>query len=641
MNSGSLAQMSHNSFGAPALGMPMSGLASRRGGQSIKPLSIDAVKPGTDKDNGLVTPRTSRSHLLAGLRTAPKSATAATFPQSPTTAAPVNNNSQQARNGMASGLYGGASDHHAYSNGPKTSLPRFAQSQTYNNQHYTAEEILAPPEIQIDEHDVSTADADYAELVATNMYLAAQKQRLQQQLMSVQAAQQQFQNLNLAGGNGGNATAQQQAAALQQAAYQQMLYQQQQQQQQPQQQVYAVVDPVTGQQTLYVGQGNAQLNNHYMEQYNANLQQLQHLQLLQQQLQQQQLQSQQQQHLQNQNQNHQTQYQQHLYQPYHNQQQHRQASPISAPRVQVSPPPGEDGSHSHSMYGGGHRNLSPPRRFESSSASDQHAPLPPPSANAFRRGHKKSASLVASTTLDVNNASSSAIEPKSAGPKATSFPPNVMQAPSQSQASGTYGPGQGRAGEHPVRQPRGPPNLEELVRKPTSKHEDSKNFATRTRRSAVHNLVRAGFTRRQGTGGSGSGSGSPGSISPISETTEHNDEHEDLATPLTDDESVSGRSGSGSLNGDDVECSLPSSRTSTGSWGAIGSERPGSREKEKGRKSTESLKDAAATASSTESGPGSFASMFKTVAKPASTDEHRRAPMLVLSNAAEKRRFAV
>ncbi|CAK7212604.1 hypothetical protein SCUCBS95973_001520 [Sporothrix curviconia] len=644
MNSGSLAQMPHNTFGAPGLGMPMSGLASRRGGQSIKPLSIDSIKPGNENDNGLVTPRTSRSHLLAGLRTAPKSATAASFPlQSPTTTGPVN---QQARNGAAGGLYGAGNSLDQGYTGPKTSLPRFAQSQTYNanhnsnnghnaaaavattaygQTHYTPEEILAPPEIQIDGRDSTTPDADYAELVATNMYLAAQQQRLQQQLMTVQAAQQQFQNLSLGGGNS-NVSAQQQAA-LQQAAYQQMLYQQQQQQHQQQQQllnsgnVYAVVDPATGQQTLYVGQGNAQVNNAYMDQYNASLQQLQQLQLLQQQLQhQQQYQAQ-------------NQYQQHLHQPY--QQQHRQPSPITAPRVQVSPPPAEGAA-----YGGSHRNPSPPRRFDTSSASnaDQHTPLPPPSANAFRRGHKKSTSLVgtaaiSASTLDgANGPSASTLPhepPKSAGPKSTSFPPNVMQ-------TGTYGPGQGRAGEHPVRQPRGPPSFDELARKPTSKHEDSKNFATRTRRSAVHNLVRAGFTRRQVTV-SGSAAGSSGSISPISETAE------DLATPLTDDESVSGRSGSGSLNGDDVECSLPSSRTSTGSWGAIGSERPGSREK--GRKSTESLKDAA-TASATaatptggEMAPGSFASMFKAVAKPAEAGTPRRAPMLKLSNAAEKRRF--
>lgn len=565
--------------------MPGSGLASRRGGQGIKPLSIDAIKPGFDKDTSVPTPRTSRSHLLAGLRTAPKSATAPTFPQSPITAT---HGSIQTRNAGTADLYGKAD--YVY-NGPKTSLPRFAQVQTYNTnanvaasynqQHYTTEQILAPPEIQVEEHDSSSIDQDYADLVATNMYLAAQKQRLQQQLMSVQAAQQQFQNLSL--GSGANAQ-----QMLQQAAYQQMLYQQQEQQQQQMLNstgnIYAVVDPATGQQTLYVGQGATQLNNHFVDQYNANLQQLQHLQLLQQQL------------------------QQNMQPQFHHQQQ-RQASPITAPRLQVSPPPADTASHAH-----GTRNPSP-RRFETS--SDLHTPLPPPSANAFRRGHKKSSSLAGASTLDTGNSLAALPNepPKSAGVKATSFPQNSMQ-------TGTYGPGQARAGEHPVRQPRGPPSLDELVEKPTSKHEGSKNFATRTRRSAVHNLVRAGFSRRQGTA-----SGSSGSISPISECAE------EFATPLTDDESVSGRSGSGSLNGDDVECSLPSSRTSTGSWGAIGSERPGSREK--ARKSTESLNSAAEA----ESGPGSFASVFKSASPSATGEVQRKAPMLVLTNL-EKRRLA-
>ncbi len=60
--------MSHSTFNtANGLGMP-SGLASRRGGQNLKPLSFDAIKASTEvKDNGAPTPRTSRSHLLAGL----------------------------------------------------------------------------------------------------------------------------------------------------------------------------------------------------------------------------------------------------------------------------------------------------------------------------------------------------------------------------------------------------------------------------------------------------------------------------------------------------------------------------------------------------------------------------------------------
>ena len=81
MNTGGYAQMSSNNFSAPnGFGSPAGGLASRRGGHNIKPLSFEAIKNGQNgenKENAVPTPRTSRSHLLAGLRTAPKSATVA------------------------------------------------------------------------------------------------------------------------------------------------------------------------------------------------------------------------------------------------------------------------------------------------------------------------------------------------------------------------------------------------------------------------------------------------------------------------------------------------------------------------------------------------------------------------------------
>ena len=168
--------------------------------------------------------------------------------------------------------------------------------------------------------------------------------------------------------------------------------------------------------------------------------------------------------------------------------------------------------------------------------------------------------------------------------------------------------------------------MDELKSKPTAKHEGSKNFVTRTRRSAINNLVRAGLERRKEARSSGS-------ISPISETAE-----ELVETPLTDNESDSGRSGSGSLvDHDDAECSLPSSRTSTGSWGAIGSDRPSSRQKVD-RNSVDS------TSSSDNEGarePGSFASLLKNSnrgVKPEAVDGQRKAPMLVLTSA-EKRKL--
>ncbi|PHH54796.1 hypothetical protein CFIMG_007741RA00001 [Ceratocystis fimbriata CBS 114723] len=372
MDAGGLAQMS--TF-PPA---QASGLASRRGGTNVKPLSFDTLRSAEHNDTAVPTPRTSRGHMLAGLRTAPKTATAAAYPGSPVTA----NKPAISRNVSGSSLTSNSTEF----NGPKSAMPRFAGQQKQQN---------------------------YATL--------------------------------------------------------------------------------------------AQMTSH-----------------------------------------------------------------------------------------------SPPKRNETPS---DHAPLPPPSANAFRRGHKKVTSVAANNNANASNltiATEITEDPKSAGPKSNSFPAN---------ASGTYGPGQARAGEHPVRQPRGPPSIEELRAKPTAKFEGSKNFATRTRRSAVHNLVRAGLVRRKGT------SSSTGSMSPVSETAEEAD------TPITDNESDSGRSGSGSLAGDAE--SRVNTRSPPSGWGAIGSDRPNSRSKD--RKSENCVED------------HSFAGIFKNAGREVEGQDQRKAPMLVLTSA-EKRK---
>ncbi|KAI0537263.1 hypothetical protein GGR58DRAFT_354104 [Xylaria digitata] len=550
--------MSHNDFASTALGMPSGGLASRRGGQNIKPLSFDAIKSSADvQDNGVPTPRTSRGHLLAGLRTAPKSATATTFAN-----AGMSPNVYGRNNGMAENMYGGSN--HMY-NAPKTSLPRMATQQqgAYNmtgvsgmgQQHYTPEQILAPPEFHLDEQVQDQMDPGlYAQLVTANLYLAQQQQRLQQQLLNVQAAAQQFQGLNLNG-----------QQALQQQLALQNLYQQQQQLQAMQQSIKApvpvsqnlftyydpntrityLVDPTTGQMqpSFYENQPSTPQSAYFQQQNQG------------------------------------------------------------TPRVQVSPPPAENIAPTQ-------RTTSPPKKAE---ITAEPTPLPPPSANAFRRGHKKSSSLA-----NVNKGLSvTCDEPvNSAGPKTASLPLTPLP-------NGGYGPGQARAGEHPIRQPRGPPALDELRAKPTAKHEGSKNFAARTRRSAVHNLMKAGLVRRKGTGSS------CGSMSPVSESAE------EIGTPLTDNESDSGRSGSGSLSGD-AEPSLASSRTSaSGSWGAIGSDRPSSRQKS--RRSVDSQ-------ASTGEGDNSFASVFKhgsqRQAKVDGQPGQRKAPRLVLTSA-EKRKGGI
>lgn len=563
MHAGGFAQMSQNGFASqPSLGLPTGGLASRRGSQNIKPLSFDNSNTSSNAiDNGAPTPRTSRSHLLAGLRTAPKSATTSSFPASATASMP--STQQNGGNGNAASMYG--SQENTYT-GPKTSLPRLAtqqqaQQQVYNpammgmGQQYTADQILAPPQLHLDEDVQEQMDPSfYAQLVAANMHLAQQQQRLQQQLLSIQAAAQQFQGLTL----NGQVSYQQQIAL-------QSLYQQQQQlqnlqqslasMQQPQQNVYAYYDPATGKQAYYVDQSQAQYNNAYLDQ------------------------------------------------PATPQNMTFQQATSNTPRVEVSPPPME--MNEKPFF----RSTSPPKRTE---LTAEPTPLPPPSANAFRRGHKKAGSVANQKGLSLSTEDAN----KSAGPKSGVFPMSPL-------TSG-YGPGQARAGEHPVRQPKGPPSIDELRAKPTANIEGSKNFAARTRRSAVHNLMRAGLERRKGTGSSS------GSISPVSESAE------EAGTPLTDNESDSGRSGSGSLSGD-AEPSVASSRTSiTGSWGAIGSDRPSSRSKS--RKSVESLSSAC------DSEPGSFANVFKHGAqrKSESPDGQRKAPMLVLTSA-EKRKggFAV
>ncbi|KAL2169543.1 hypothetical protein VTG60DRAFT_5936 [Thermothelomyces hinnuleus] len=567
MDAGSLAQMSHAHLNQ-AHGLTMgSGLASRRGGQNIKPLSFEALK--TPTDNGVPTPRTSRSHLLAGLRTAPKSATAANFSNlpSPTTTMPQARN----RNSMAPGMYDAASLY-----GPKTSIPRFASQQQVQqvqqqpfaqlsgfNQQYTAEQVLAPPQLQLDETREHIDPALHAQLLYTNAYLSDQQQRLQQQLRALQAAAQQFQGLSLNG-----------HSQMMQQGYPNM-YQQQQMQNNmlasgaAQTGLYAMYDGVTGASNLYMDQNQAQAQAQ-QAQLNAQLQAQLNAQLV------------------NQAQ---------LANTYANMQQ----SAVGAPRVQVSPPPSAPNAT-------GARMPSPPRRHDS--PAERHTPLPPPSANAFRRGHKKSPSVSNKANLSI---ATNEEPPKSAGPKTASFPLTPVTT--------GYGPGQGRAGEHPIRQPRNPPSLDELKSKPTAKHEGSKNFVTRTRRSAINNLVRAGLERRKEARSSGS-------VSPISESTE-----ELVETPMTDNDSDSGRSGSGSLLDRD-ECSLPSSRTSTGSWGAIGSDRPSSREKAD-RSSVDSAP------SDAENAPGSFASLLKNSNQNVKTgaDAQRKA-RLVLTNA-EKRKLAV
>ncbi|KAI5292896.1 hypothetical protein KEM56_006176, partial [Ascosphaera pollenicola] len=82
--------------------------------------------------------------------------------------------------------------------------------------------------------------------------------------------------------------------------------------------------------------------------------------------------------------------------------------------------------------------------------------------------------------------------------------------------TGTFSAGSSRPGDHPVRQPRGPPPFEELKEKPTQRYEGSKNFATRQRRKAVFDLIKAGMGRRM------SGTDSTSSSTVVNQSTSHN-----------------------------------------------------------------------------------------------------------------------
>ncbi|PHH65588.1 hypothetical protein CDD81_2023 [Ophiocordyceps australis] len=564
MDAGGLAQMSSlNLSSASGLNVPSSNLASRRGSQGIKPLSFDAIKQNANanpRDAGVATPRTSRSHLLAGLRTAPKSASAATF--APKSSAPAAVAQQYARNGMPS-TDGYAVDPNMAYNGPQTAFPQFGvqghQAGAYHNlqgqQQYTVDQVLAPPEIPMDEQ---LQDPNlYAQLVATNMYLAQQQQRLQQQLRSVQTAAQQFQQLNL---NSPHVSQQQQMAIFEQQQQLRNLQQQLGVQAAMGQGKQVFYSPVTGQYYVDSSAAVAQMSPRFQEQPMSP-----------------------------------------AMTGFHQRQQSYSQGQQGTPRVQVSPPP-ENQQKSRL------RSNSPPKRYD---APTDVMPLPPPSANAFRRGHKKASSLAPVNSSSISQGSVSDV-PKSAGPKTASFPLTPL--------AGGYGPGQARAGEHPIRQPRGPPSLDELKAKPTAKFEGSKNFASRTRRSAVHNLVRAGMERRKGAGSS------PGSMSPVSETAE------DSTSPTSDNESDSGHSGLGSLVGE-MECN--SSRTSaSGGWGAIGSDRPCSAQRAQSSGDVANLHGIAGIPSECD---GSFADVLQNGALRAplaqeGTDSQRRPAKLVLTS---------
>ncbi|KAI9866107.1 MAG: hypothetical protein M1813_001668 [Trichoglossum hirsutum] len=562
MDAGGLAQMTYNNFpSSGALGVPGSGFASRGKGSHIKRLAVGPPKFSSDDGlvNGAPTPRTSRSHLLAGLRTAPKS------PAFPPSAPPEMGHHRTGIEGIRFSDQENA--HSAHSFVPKSAGGSFpiqvhcqAPMNSSRQMYSLPEQVLAPPAIHVgDDQGEEHMDPNlYAELLATNLYLAQQQQRLQQQLINVTAAAQQFQGLNL---NGQAGLGQQQLFATPPTTPNMGLYHQQLRNGvQPvitpvsgmQPGLYSVYNPMTGQHGYYIDPAAQQAHLPASPPPSTTQQDLSN------------------------------------------------SPPIETHvRAQVSSP---QASSSPVCF---QRSGSPPR---SSNSPGQASPsLPPPSANAFRRGHKKCSSL--SLSVHANPEASDA-GPKSCVPKATGIP--------QTPITGTFGPGQARVGEHPSRQPRGPPPLDELKEKPTSKHEGSKNFATRQRRRAVHSLVRAGIERRGARG-----TLSTGSMTPVSEN-----EISFAFSSDNDTDSVV----SGSLSG---KPSIGSLRAAAN--GAIGSEREKRKERSLERRSVDSQFTATSVSSDEGASVGGKLLEVKMDVLEADNMQRRKTPMLVLSSA-EKRK---
>lgn len=573
-DAGGLAQMTFpNLPSVGTLAVPGSGYASKGKGGHLKqlsmpppPLASQVLSPTISGVTNPTTPapRTSRSHLLAGLRTAPK------ISYLPPSAPPTQLYYQDGLN----------SSRHAIGE-RELAIPKTAIGSTFplqvsasrplnpmnaGRQMYSLpEQVLAPPAINlgIGPGEEQMDPNLYAELYATNLYLAQQQQRLQQQLMEVTAAAQQFQGLSTSNQTAHTGEEPQQFVS---PVSQGMAFRNADVQGGVQQMLSPVVGSQAGLFPVY-NVGNGQQG--YTVDANVSNVQYQHS-------------------------------------PPNSDAE--ATSPVpSTPqfRAQVSPPP-----LANPNSAGPQRNASPPKTIVSPAQASPS--LPPPSANAFRRGHKKATSLASCVNGDSIASGKEISSP--AIPKFAGFPPTPL--------TGTFGPGQGRAGEHPVRQPRGPPPLEELIANPTSKHEGSRNFATRQRRRAVHSLVRAGRERRSARGTMSSGSA--GSMTPASET--------EITFSVSSDNESDGL-GSGSLS---RKPSLGSLRAAAN--GAIGSERKEMKGRSRDRDSVDGTYSAKSLSSDDGASVGGQLVEIKADGpEDKKMDERRKAPMLALSSAAKRK----
>lgn len=457
----------NNGFPASGLGLPGSGFSGARGQrQNTKRLSValpPRVAPISENSIDSPTPRTSRSHLLAGLRTQPKThAVPASAPYHQTQHSMSGANSAQWADQSYNG-YGQQMPATASATGFDASSQ---YAKTAGRQMYSLpEQVLAPPTM----YEQEDVDPDVLQQMQMHsLYLAQRQQQLQQQLANITAATQGMSLNGMGSFHQAHMTPQQQqqqAYYAQQQQQQQQLQQLQQQMQQQQQMqspievpgqpgVYLVYNPAIQGYSYVVDQSvqqQAQTQAQQAQQVASPIQQAQN--------------------------NHQLSHA-------------RYESPMQG--FHATPPTTERSSPANG------RSFTPPKKAPSPpSILDHVEPLPPPSATAFRRGHKKASSLAISASGNVNEGPKTA-SAATFGSQRSAYPPTPM--------TGTFGPGAARAGEHPIRQPRGPPAIEELAAAPTSKHEGSKNFATRQRRRALDSLMKAGHERRAVSRSSG---GSP------------------------------------------------------------------------------------------------------------------------------------
>lgn len=435
MDAGGLAQLNYpfHHQGNPA------SFASRGKGSHLRNISVPVPSNNLSApaDNQTVTtPRTARSALLAGLRTAPKTPnptpTSALQAESPlesrynSSGLPGYVAQNTSRSGQSPNRYQG------YQNSQINSYSAISQQQQQQQQLPTPPSSSSPSlglNGEVLELSDGTDSELYQKLLTTNLLLTQERAQLQAQILQQQFQQLQLQSLGssnfmtppISPGGMGTYIQSTNNANMGGNGY------------------YPVYQTMLGQYGYYL---QPQVSADYLQQYQSQ----------------------------------------------------QQSPPVSAqpentPSV-YQPQPQQQSPTTNSPTGRSGRSRSPPKLT-----------LNQPSSG-FKRGHRKASSL--STCVNVSNLDI-AEPPKTSLPKTSAIPTTPMTA--------TFAPGHA-SGSHPIRQPRGPPAIEELKAKPINKDGGSKNFATRQRRRAVFKLVTAGMERRTARSASSS---IGGTMTPVSE----------------------------------------------------------------------------------------------------------------------------